>query len=297
MLSYINIAEYIVFGLLSIYLLGKLYLFMIGDKLSNRLKITLSIWETPKDPNAYIKIPIDVENAIEYLEKLKTESGKKITLTHLIAKAFATTMAKPEFNKMNRTLIANTFISHPTVSISFLVAYQEGLNLGWHKVEEIDKKSIVEIATEVEENASTIRTQKMHVSSFSMLSFIPVFILKPLIRLMGILSAIGIHIPVLGIKKHPFGTAVISNVGKFDIEEVYAPRTPFSHLPFNVMICSIHYKPVWNGEKWEAKRYVNLCANFDHRYGDGMKLGFFLSDVKSYLLSPYKLYDGNSNTK
>lgn len=84
--------------------------------------------------------------------------------------------------------------------------------------------------------------------------------------------AMGLSIPALGVKPHAFGTAVITSVGMMGLDTVFAPFTPFAHVPVLVAIGAIRDRPVCVNGGIEARPVMPLNATIDHRFMDGAQV-------------------------
>ena len=67
--------------------------FSAATRLSTWRQISLELWDEPRDPTVYGNLEINMTRAIEYLRQASEESGIKITVTHLVAKAIARALA------------------------------------------------------------------------------------------------------------------------------------------------------------------------------------------------------------
>ena len=89
-------------------------------------------WDAPRDPTVYGVIDVDATNSLAFIEKLRAETGAKITLTHLVGKAAAVAIAaRPEVNAIIRR---GRIYVRDSVDIFFQVAFDGGENLAGAKV-------------------------------------------------------------------------------------------------------------------------------------------------------------------
>ena len=58
--------------------------FRKATTLSSWRKISLHTWSSPGDPSVYGTLELDMSRAQRYIEQLRTESGVKVTITHLV---------------------------------------------------------------------------------------------------------------------------------------------------------------------------------------------------------------------
>src|SRR5688572_14173976 len=118
-------------------------------KLSSWRRISLDAWSAPNDPTIYGMVEIDAHNALEYCKAQSDASSVKVTITHLIGKAVAEAIAlRPDVNAVVRR--GRYVYERDSVDVFFHVAFDEGENLGGAKVEAADKKSVIDIARELQ---------------------------------------------------------------------------------------------------------------------------------------------------
>jgi len=85
---------------------------------------------------------------------------------------------------------------------------------------------------------------------------------------------------------HPLGSAFISNVGRFEMQEAYLAPIPFARTPIYLAIGEIHDAPVAVAGKVEVRKVVIITAVADHRLIDGAHAGKLIKSFKSFLLNP-----------
>ena len=90
------------------------------------------------------------------------------------------------------------------------------------KLSDADQRSIVEIATTLNQSVAEVRSGEDQSVKKNMLTakWISWFLLKPLLKLVGWIStSLGWSIPTFGITAFPFGAGIITNVGVFGVDE------------------------------------------------------------------------------
>ena len=241
----------------------------------------------------YSKLVIDVERALAWLERQSAEHGHKVTLTHLVGKAVGAALVQvPE---LNRCLRGGRFVPHDSVALSFLVATDDGGDVGWVKVGGLEDKTVGEIAAELGQEAARLRGESerdrvARPTGSPLVRLLPVWLLRPLLLLAGWLTAgLGVRLTAFGLDRHPFGAGVVTNGGTFGIDEVWVARTPLARVAFNLVICRIRERPVVVDGEVVARRCVTLCLNSDHRFVDGVHLGRALRVIREVVEDPERL--------
>ena len=261
-------------------------------KMTSRRKLAIASWGPPTDPNIYGKLTVDATKALAYVEKLRRETGEKVTISHLVGKAVALALAQAP--TLNGRILFGRYIPHETVDLSFLVAMEthRGEDLAMTKLSQVDKLAVVDITRKIHEGANRLRSGKDDdfEKSKPIIKLLPDFLLRRVVKISGWLSgALGITLKPLGLKAFPFGAAVLTNVGTFGLDEAWVPQTPFAHVPVWVLIGAVKEKPAVVDGKIVVQPQLSLCATVDHRFIDGAQGAVLAKVVRDVLENPEKL--------
>ena len=75
----------------------------LKDDVSSFRRIALGTWETTYDPSVYGTMEVRMDKAMEYLAAFRKATGKRATVTHLVAKAMGAALARmPDANAILR---------------------------------------------------------------------------------------------------------------------------------------------------------------------------------------------------
>jgi len=258
-------------------------------RMSTRRRLAIASWGDPHEGNIYGKLTIDATAALAYIDALRKASGEKVTIGHLVAKAVGAALASAP--TLNGRILWGRYIPHKTVDLSFLVAMEgaDGADLAMTKIENVDKLSVVDIARMLGEGAQRLRTGKDvdFNKTKGLIRIMPTFILRRLLWFTGWLSgALGITIRALGVKAFPFGAAIITNVGPFGLDEVFAPPTPFARVPVYVLLGTVREQPVVMDGAIVARPLITICATIDHRFMDGAQGAVLAKVMRKFLEDP-----------
>lgn len=262
--------------------------------MSIRRKIAIASWSSPREGNIYGKLSMDMTNVLKYINFLRTSTGEKITITHVVGRAAALALAAcPDLN--GRIFMGN-YYPHDTVDLAFLVSLEGGKDLAKFKVSNIDKKTTVEIARELRVGAERLR--KGEDADFEkpkgLIKAVPTWMLRRLLWLTGFLtSSMGINVNFLGLQKFPFGACIITSVGMFGLDEGYAPPTPFARVPVYLAIPEIRKRPVVIDDQIVIRPMLDLTATIDHRFLDGHRGAMIAKMMRKSLADPWSM-DGVS---
>lgn len=255
-----------------------------------RRKLMLATWSAPKEGNIHGKISLDCTKVLSYMEYLKDRHKKKVTITHFIGRTIGEALHRTP--SLNGFIRFGSYIPHDSVSVSFLVAIDGGKNLGNVKIEDVQKKTIVDIADALKSDASNLRqgNDKEFEAAQKTLRLLPSFLIRPVLWLTGWLtSSLGLDMSFLGLKKFPFGACMITSVGMFGLDEGYAPHTPFARVPVLALIGAITDRPVVIDGKLEIRPMITLTATVDHRYIDGSQGATLAKTIREAFDKPWIL--------
>ena len=259
-------------------------------KMSVRRKLAIASWAAPQEGNIYGKLTVDATQALAYIEHHRATSGEKVTITHLVGRAVGEALAQAP--TLNGRIVWGGFEPHDQVDVSFLVVLDGGKNLAKAKIEDIDKKTVGDIAGEVRELATKLREGKDEAFKKSQgpLAMLPTWIIRPLVKVTGWLTgAVGLEVPALGLERFPFGTCIITSVGMFGLDEGFVPPTPWARVPTYVLIGAIKDRPAVVDGELTIQKQLTLTATIDHRFIDGFQGGVLAKVMRSVLENPWQL--------
>ena len=256
--------------------------------MKTRRKLAIATWRAPREGNIYGRITLDTEEVQRYLGWLRETTGEKVTLTAFVGACVARALAKTP--TLNGRIWLGRYRPHETVSLSFLVALEDGGDLGKAKIERADEKGPSGIAQELREMASRLHAgnDEAYNKSKGVIRLLPTWLLRPLLRVVGWLGACGgLSLPALGVEPYPFGTAIITSIGMLGIDEGLVPPTPFAHVPLYVCVGAERQLPAeWRGELVLRPRFV-ITATIDHRFVDGFQLASVAGLLRELFENPW----------
>jgi pyruvate dehydrogenase E2 component (dihydrolipoamide acetyltransferase) len=175
--------------------------------------------------------------------KAYEEKGSKLTLTPLILKAVATTLKKHSIFNSSLDEVANEIVVKEYFHLGIAVDTDQGLMVP--VIRDVDKKSILDLAKELEQLAAKARDRKISAEDMK------------------------------------GGTFTISNQGAIGgghfTPIVNKPEVAILGLGRGAM------KPVVRGEKIEARMMTPLALSYDHRVIDGGAAARFMVDLVTAL--------------
>ncbi len=259
-------------------------------QMTTRRKLAIATWVAPREGMIYGKLTLDAGPVLAYIERVRAETGEKVTVTHVVGKAVAVALARAP--GLNGRVLFGAYHPYPSVDVSYLVALEEGGDLGKAKIADADKKSCATIAAELRQRAGKLHRKEDadFEKSKGVIKLLPTFLLRPMLTLVGWLGgALGVAIPALGVERFPFGSCIITSVGMFGLDEGFAPHTPFARVPLLVLVGAIRERPAVEDGKIVIRPELTVTATIDHRFIDGFQGGVLAKTVRELFAEPEKL--------
>lgn len=268
------------------------------SQVSSFRMIAIGTWRTTKDPSVYGAIEVEMDETLRYVEAFRAATGKRMTVTHLMAKAVGLVLAAiPDANAVLRF---NRIYLRQSADVFFQVAMKDPetgqIDLSGVTVRDADKKPIGTIVDEFEAAANKVRAGKDTEKEQTRQTFkrLPGFVVGPLLDLISFLTyTLNLDLSWAGLPKDPFGSAMVTNVGSLGLEEAYVPLVPYSKVPLLVAVSAMKRVPVVRDDgRIEAATVMRLCATFDHRILDGAHASKMASTLKDVFADPWTHFGG-----
>ena len=255
-------------------------------------KIAVGMWGRPREPTIYGSVTARADRMLAYLDELEEATGERITPTAFFVKAVAEFLARHP--NLNVIVVGNTVRRRKDVDIFCQVAIprEEGADadLSGFKIPDCDERDLVEIARYIRERAERVRTGDDGEigRKRSLLRAIPGVAMPALVRLMEALTfLVPGEFEGLGIGSDPFGSAMVSSIGSFDIDNAFAPLVPASRSPLVVLPGAIHQEPVVDDEgEVVAREVIEICSTGDHRCYDGYQGAKYVDALRAMVEHP-----------
>lgn len=257
-------------------------------------KIALGTWTTTYDPSIYGTLRLRMDKAVDYIAKFREKHGKKLTVTHLVAKAIA--LALKECPDANGVLRWNRIYQRKGIDISMLVLMMADgkADLSSAKIADADRKSLAQIIDELDERAKKIRERKdkdLEKTRQSM-RWIPFLFMNFFLKTVSFLCyTLNLDLRWAGLPKDPFGSAMVTSIGSIGLETAYVPLVPYARVPILVAPGEISDEPVVQDGKIVAAKIMNVNATFDHRLIDGAHAAVLSRVMREVIENPFEKLD------
>lgn len=259
------------------------------ERVSSWRTMALHAWKSPADPTVYGVIDVDAGPLVAHVERLREETGRRITLTHLVGKAVAIAIAeRPEVNAIVRR---GRLYVRDSIDVFFQVAFEGGENLAGAKVENVDEKSVARIADDLARGAERIRERGNDPTQVSArrLGALPPALVRAAMRLGETLTYdLDLDLSRLGIPYDAFGSAMVTSVAGFGLTTGHAPLFPPSRVPIVLTVGAVHDAPAVLDGQVIVRPTLTIGATFDHRLLDGYQAGRLAKRFHEALENPDK---------
>lgn len=250
-------------------------------------KLARGVWGPPNDPQFYGDLEIDAANLLAYAARVEERTGVHVTVTHLIGKAVA--------HGLTRVPVLQVRVAHgreyprPTTDVFFIVADPTTDELTGTKVESADRKPVAQIARELSGAAHAIADGSD--TSFGRakhtMAMLPFWAVGPAVRFSAWLASdLDLDLPFLGVRRQPFGSAMISSVGMWGVAKAYSPLASYYRVPVLVLVGAVTPRPVAIEGRVVVRPMLTVTATFDHRYVDGQQAAALAHAVQEYCAAP-----------
>ncbi len=251
-------------------------------------RAALAIWRTAHDPSIYAWMEYPAEPALAYLERLRAETGVKVTLTHFMGKVMAELLLRhPELNGIIRR---GGIYPRQTIDISFTVASDlTGEDLGQTVVRDAAMKSVLDFAREMQSDVREVKTKidPKHRLFKKILALLPLRIrIWALDLATWILYDLNLWTPLFGLPRDPFGGVLVTNIGSLGLDQAFGALVPASKMPMVVAVGAVKEKPVVRQGQVVVGKTIGLYFTVDHRIIDGVPAGYMAQTLRKIFHDP-----------
>jgi pyruvate dehydrogenase E2 component (dihydrolipoamide acetyltransferase) len=265
-------------------------------ELSTFRKIALGTWRTTYDPSVYGSLTLRMDRALEYIEAFRAATGRRVTITHMMARATAAVLQKvPDANAILRF---GRIYRRKRIGVFFQVALEDPdtgkIDLSGATIHDPEKKSLVEICDELDKQFAKVRKNKDSAlaKTRNLMKKMPLPAMGPLLDLTSFASyTLNLDMSWAGIPRDAFGSVMITNIGALGLEEAYVPLVPYSRVPLLIALGAVREAPIVDGGKVVPGKIMQICATFDHRVLDGAHAAAMAKTVRAWMENPFEHFD------
>ena len=264
--------------------------------LSSFRKIALGTWENAWDPSVYGTMELRMDEAVRYIAEFRAKTGRKLTVSHLMAKAAA--MVLKECPDANAVIRWNRIYLRKRIGIFFqVVMTDEGsdkVDLSGATLYDVERKSLVEIVDEFQAKVDAVRARKDPALEKTRQTFhsIPYLLLNRFLKTLSFFSfELNLDLRWAGIPSDPFGSMMITNVGSIGLDVAYVPLVPYSKVPILLATGEVRDTPVVQDGKVVPAKVMAVNATFDHRVIDGFHASVMSKVLRAWIERPFEHFD------
>jgi pyruvate/2-oxoglutarate dehydrogenase complex dihydrolipoamide acyltransferase (E2) component len=266
------------------------------ENLSSFRRIAIGTWKTAYDPSVYGSVTLNMDEAVRYLETFRRVTGRKLTLSHMMAKAVAGVLEQmPDANAIMRW---NRIYLRDHIGVFFQVAMVDAesgeVDLSGSTIHDANKLSLVEIFDTFNAQVEKVRAGKDKELEGTRQTFksIPYFLLNAFLNTLGFLAfTLNLDMRRFGMPKDPFGSVMVTNVGSLGLEEAYVPLVPYSRVPLLIAMGAVKEAPVVKDGKVVVGTVMRVFATFDHRILDGTHAAKMVKSLRQWFEDPFTHFD------
>jgi pyruvate dehydrogenase E2 component (dihydrolipoamide acetyltransferase) len=266
------------------------------DDVSSFRRIAIGTWQTSYDPSVYGTMELRMDKAMAYLAAFRKATGKRVTVTHLVAKAMAAALARmPDANAILRF---NKIYLRKTIGVFFQVAMDdegEGkIDLSGATLYDVEKKGLAEIIDEFEHKVRKVKKREDPAleGTRSALKKIPFALMNPTLKLLSFLNyTLNLDLTSFGVPRDAFGSVMITNIGSIGLDQAFVPLVPYSRVPILLALGAVRDQPVAENGQIVVGKVMKVNATFDHRFIDGLHAAIMSRVLHEHMDQPEKYFD------
>ena len=262
-------------------------------RVSGFRKLAIGTWDTPRDPQIYGTLRVRMEESLRFIAAYREATGRRLTVTHLVAKAVAQALAEvPETNALIRRSRPQ---ERERVSVFLSIATEDPetgqIDLSGAKIDDVDRKSLGVVLDEIEQAVRSVRsgTDETIEESKSLFAKLPFGVMRSVLDAVSLgLYGLNLDLTRLGLPKDPFGSALVTNIGSLGLSEAYAPLMGYTRTPILLAVGAVQDEPVVDSGEVVPGKVMGIHATLDHRLIDGKHAALLARVVTRVLESPFE---------
>ena len=253
-----------------------------------RRQIAVATWRPSRDGRIYARMEVDVTATLAYLERVRAESGMRVTMTHVVGAALG--RALREVPEIRARVVFGRLVPLDTCDVGFAVDIGKGSDLAPEKVAGVDRLSPLEVARAVDAGAARLRrgNDAAYRRTSRLVRVVPSWTMRPVLAASSLVSG-GLGRGLAGQPGFPLGTAFVSNVGTLGLDEAFLAPLPFARTPVYLAVGAVQDRAVVVDGAVVARPVLVLVATADHRVVDGAHAGAMATLVRELLTHPERL--------
>ena len=258
---------------------------------SARRRIAVATWRAPKESRLHARMAVDATAVLAFCSVQAAEAGVRVTPGVVVGLAFQRAIEQvPAFH---HRVVFGRIVPFTSYDVAFAVDIGDGDDLAPTKVHDVDRKTVAQVAAELEAGAARLRDRqdRPHKTATGIAHTLPWWALRPTLAAASVLNG-GIGVRAFGQPAHPLGSMFVTNIGSFGLDEGYVAPVPLARVPLYVCIGAVNDAPWAVDGEVVVRPQVVMTATADHRLVDGAHAAKVARLVRGYLADPATLDEG-----
>lgn len=259
---------------------------ILGNRLTGWRHIANAMWHAPDDPQIYGALDIEAGPLLAFIDR-ERQRGHHVTATHLVGRAVAHGLS--EVPDLNVRIRGTRAFPRPSIDVFFITAVRGGNDLSGVKVAAVDRRSVVELAEELDQRAARMKRgdDREFSRSKHVMDRLPHRLLRAALHATAfVTTTLQLDLPALALHRSPFGSAMVTSVGMFGLPQGFAPLAWMYDVPLLVLVGEIVERPVVVDHQLAVRPVLPVTATIDHRYVDGWHVSRLMRAFRAYLAEP-----------
>ncbi len=259
-------------------------------------KLMMATWRPSNDPTMYAMLEVTMDGALDYLQRFREATGRRVTVTHLTARAVAEALRRtPEANALvargriyRRRSIG---VSMPVLLTEKNADGSERLELASVIIEDAAEKDLAQIADEISEKVAAVRSREdLNQERLRRgLAAVPCLLIGLVLRLFAFLVfTLRLDLTRFGVPRDPYGSVNITNVGSIGLDVGFAPLVPYARFPAVFCTGAVQARPVVEDGQIVIRQRMTITLTADHRVIDGSHLALMFGTLREWLEKPHE---------
>jgi pyruvate/2-oxoglutarate dehydrogenase complex dihydrolipoamide acyltransferase (E2) component len=263
----------------------------VPPRRSVRRKIAVATWRAPQEGRLHARMAVDATALLDYCRDQTARSGTRVTPGVVVGVAFQRAVAQvPAFHTR---VVLGRIVPFSSYDVAFAVDIEQGTDLAPTKVCDVDRKTVAEVAAELEAGAARLRARRdpAYATASGIAHRVPWWGMRPLLATVSLLNG-GLGVPAFGQPAHPLGSLFVTNIGSFGLDEGYVAPVPLARVPLYVCVGAVADAPMAVDGEVVVRPRIVLTATGDHRLVDGAHAAAVARLIRVSLADPASLDAG-----
>lgn len=255
---------------------------------SARRKIAVATWRAPRESRLHARMAVDATAVLDYCRDRTAETGVRVTPGVVVGVAFQ--RAVEQVPAFHARVVLGRIVPFSSYDVAFAVDIGQGDDLAPTKVAAVDRKSVAEVAAELEAGAARLRAKqdRAHSTTTGIAHAVPWWAMRPVVATASLLNG-GIGVRAFGQPAHPLGSLFVTNIGSLGLDEGYVAPVPFARVPLYVCVGAVADAPMAVDGQVVVRPQIVMTATSDHRLVDGAHAAALARLVRASLADPASL--------